>query len=260
MANSGASALQSSRSISKGFDVPPRDKMLDNLIEDLFFKGAEGQKLNQIYLKKVGSVYTNILRYLGTQTDSPDNRDAVIFCDGSRFKRESPHSRWATDMTNGRKLRWRERQCEKGSEKIAAAVTWLGTADDDTRRWPAQIQLCDWFVEFLKQHEMIIGEDIRLKTKIGRKVIRKASQGKWLFNQIDVYNVLDKVLLHELTHTWMGGELDDVKVKKFGIIPRPAYGWARCKELAKTGSLVDNYFEDAPDNNAETVALFASGE
>jgi hypothetical protein len=71
-------------------------------------------------------------------------------------------------------------------EKIALAVTW--TDDNPTvpeaNRLPAEIQICPWFVQFIKGKDIATTEDITAKTWLGTKFIKKASQGKWLFTQI----------------------------------------------------------------------------
>jgi hypothetical protein len=49
------------------------------------------------------------------------------------------------------------------------------------------------------------------------------------------------------------------------LLPVPAYGWKWCKQLAELGQDVlnftpDNWNYEAPNNNADSIALFASGE
>jgi hypothetical protein len=95
---------------------------------------------------------------------------------------------------------------------------------------------------------------------------------------VDVFSLLDKTLLHEMMHgriawtefrkvkkifknkeekvTFEG--LDDVIDPSFWGLGLPAYGWKRAMSLAKKGQ--DLRQPKAPDNNAETLALFASGK
>jgi len=86
---------------------------------------------------------------------------------------------------------------------------------------------------------------------------------------LDVFSLLDKVLLHEMTHGRMAFTtadtareeqwgLDDVRTPGFSIIPIPAYGWTRAMKLARKGE--DLGREKAADHNSDSLALFGSGE
>lgn len=93
---------------------------------------------------------------------------------------------------------------------------------------------------------------------------------------LDAFSLLDKVLLHEMTHAraaykytnpanqavQMG--LDDVEnpegLNRFlpsFISKIPAYGWKAAMSLARKGQDLGGL--KAPDNNADTIALFGSG-
>jgi hypothetical protein len=71
--------------------------------------------------------------------------------------------------------------------------------------------------------------------------------------------MLDLTLLHELTHTRPGRELDDVKVPNFLGIKSKAYGWDKAKVLAKRKPYVDKFADNACDKNADSIAYFALG-
>lgn len=77
----------------------------------------------------------------------------------------------------------------------------------------------------------------------------------------DLSNLLAVTLIHEMTHTRGAGQLNDVKGAWDSAGTRwiPAYGWTLIKELAKKKPYVDTGSPRAPDNNADSVALFALG-
>jgi hypothetical protein len=81
---------------------------------------------------------------------------------------------------------------------------------------PTQIQLCPWFIDWIKSKEFKTGDQVR-RTKLGRGVVRLAEKNQWPFRQIgmvaaaahahradrsdtDAFALLDKVLVHEMTH------------------------------------------------------------
>jgi hypothetical protein len=88
----------------------------------------------------------------------------------------------------------------------------------------------------------------------------------------DTFNLLDKVLLHEMTHGHSvytklgeGAEEDQMGLVDvdapggylgLNIIPAAAYGWSKTTTLAKKGGRLGEI--NGPDNNADTLALFAS--
>lgn len=88
---------------------------------------------------------------------------------------------------------------------------------------------------------------------------------------LDAFSLLDKVLLHEMTHArgayieYKDGDIEaegliDVTSPErlLGIWKWPAYGWKGATALARQGDDLGEYA--APDNNADTIALFASGK
>jgi hypothetical protein len=87
----------------------------------------------------------------------------------------------------------------------------------------------------------------------------------------DAFNLLDKVLLHEMTHgrgahseiddeNFLNEGLDDVKtpggIFGFGLLEPAAYGWSKARKLAEKGQPLGQ--RKAADNNADTLALFGS--
>lgn len=103
-----------------------------------------------------------------------------------------------------------------------------------------------------------------------------SSTFEWPFTPVDAINLLDKVLLHEFTHTHACGRLADVSVSQYrpstsllradrskvtmpiGGAPTfgKAYGWNAATTLARQQ---DNDLQKSPLRNSDTFALFASG-
>lgn len=78
---------------------------------------------------------------------------------------------------------------------------------------PSQLQICPWFLDWMKNqdegkpsepfHRANILQNLvipLLKTKVGRN----------LLSDIDSTSLFDKVLLHEMTHTFGAGKCKDV--------------------------------------------------
>lgn len=65
------------------------------------------------------------------------------------------------------------------------------------------------------------------------------------FTQMYSYSILDGTVLHEMTHTYVGGEIDDRKDLK-----QHPYGWTNCANRPPNYPLEDN---------AESINLFAVG-
>lgn len=74
-----------------------------------------------------------------------------------------------------------------------------------------------------------------------------------LLSPIDVLSNLDKVILHELTHTRNGGESKDVDDSNLLTV---RYAWKRCRKLAKEGP---TQITRQAQNNADSIALAGSG-
>lgn len=88
----------------------------------------------------------------------------------------------------------------------------------------------------------------------------------------DAFALLDKVLLHEMTHgrsVYMTPDQDEEVDQEglidattsggwlgLGILKASAYGWHNCLSLAKRGDRLGGI--NAADNNADTLALFGS--
>ncbi|KAF1836061.1 hypothetical protein BDW02DRAFT_596728 [Decorospora gaudefroyi] len=231
-------------------------------------------------LEVLNSVITNMrTEVIGYTT--PSHMDVIIFCHYGRFVEIDKSQNLWRDGTTGLPLRFKEQPCRGGTfiENIALAVTmnpedahpaFKNNVQLESRR-PTQIQLCPWFVDWVKSKKFKLVGDVQKRTKIGRFVIKLAEWKGFGLAQIDAYSLLDKVLLHEMTHGRGAYELrknNNKKLEQQGLLDVPsansffksiewaAYGWKGAMKIAKTGD--DLGGNHAPDNNADTIALLGS--
>jgi hypothetical protein len=67
-------------------------------------------------------------------------------------------------------------------DKIALAITWNAKQEDGTDV-PTQIQLCPWFVEWVKGREYKLQKDAMMTT-IGKTLIKLSGKLPFVFSQI----------------------------------------------------------------------------
>jgi len=79
----------------------------------------------------------------------------------------------------------------------------------------SQIQLCLWFVNWIQQQRFKLSKDILGKAWWADEVVVPLLEKyNWLTN-IDVASLFDKVILHEITHTFGAGKSADVCLPTF---------------------------------------------
>lgn len=96
-------------------------------------------------------------------------------------------------------------------------------------------------------------KDAQTKAKLYQGISKALSKMHTLLTPIDVESLLDKVILHELSHTSVAGGSLDVDGPSILTIK---YGWNRCRKLAQEGS---DKLEREAQVNADSIALFGSG-
>ncbi|QRD07406.1 hypothetical protein JI435_132000 [Parastagonospora nodorum SN15] len=300
----------------------PYDEHTVDLIRHLFLP-KDGQDPNDRgKMSKVLRIFDNIIEYYRTETTGPlDQHDIIIYCDDSRYedrgRRDSLRRKLyydtckPDDVTTGpipsllvlinlshiatnTHVLYKKKTCHDGlMETVALAVTynaqWESEEWDEEQREvvynyedrPTQIQICPWFIDWIKNKEYKLSNDVK-RSNIGRYIIKKVEGNQW-FRQIDAFSLLDKVLLHEMTHgrsVWeeqkfinnewenFEGTLDVtvpgttlVPFLPFFSTPRPAYGWKWAGDLARKGpdtTGLHGWDPKAPDHNADSIALFGS--
>ncbi|KAF1999855.1 hypothetical protein P154DRAFT_620562 [Amniculicola lignicola CBS 123094] len=261
-------------------DVPPRAPELQNLIKLLFAHDDiinESQpevpddkrtqyrykqtmrniKLHIVYASLTG-ILTNI-RDPGSTSD-PGANDAIIYCDGERYKNTLRKGKlWAIDQNNGVKYKWSQQQCL--DKFTTLAETHSSHQDDNGEYHASTVQLCSPLIKYAKDTKKQQYHDLEIGKAPSK--LSNWNAGGFHFKPVDVFQRLDVTLLHELTHTTPGRVLDDVKLKRsfpsLGI-KRKAYGWVKMLKLAKEGAYVDKMVhKTGPDSNADSVAFFALG-
>ena len=111
-----------------------------------------------------------------------------------------------------------------------------------------QIQICPWYLKIAaSQRDPPVTTDLNesIWTKIMSKIGPLIADKK--YSPVDLLSGLEKVLLHEITHTVFGGETIDVG----GF---SGYGWKNCRKLSTTGSGTNG-----PLNNAGKSEPFIRG-
>ncbi|KAF1954803.1 hypothetical protein CC80DRAFT_416825 [Byssothecium circinans] len=202
----------------------PYDQNTADLVQRLFL-AKDGQDVNdRPRMEKVKSIFRSIRRNYRTEVFGDVHiHDVVIYCDDSRWvktdKRDLLGRPLFRDTITGSLIVYNNQQCHEASlvGKVALAVTWnafknvqsynpqTGVSETRPQEFPTQIQLCAWFIDWIKSKEYKLGDQVA-RTRIGRKVVKKAEGNKFL-RQIDAFSLLDKVLLHEMTHgkaAWFG--------------------------------------------------------
>ncbi|KAH7048439.1 hypothetical protein B0J12DRAFT_741170 [Macrophomina phaseolina] len=251
-----------------------QDVNVKRLIELLFCE--EGQDPATIDMTKVMSSFTGILQMEqeNPNADTEDTSDeVVIYCDLESRIRKNNEGMWVETSINkviseppGHKLS----EC-RATLDFELAFTWNPTRTTweihdaagevvgyGSRMHAAQINICPWFLEWARGARYKTWKDVRVKTRLAKWVIPLVEKGWWL-TPFDATNLLDKVMLHELTHTIAGGETEDVSDGFELDLPfRAAYGWKDAKRLAKMKQGPPRKETERADNNADTLALFGS--
>lgn len=146
------------------------------------------------------------------------------------------------------------------SESIAACKGWKPPTLAYTQVWKnerkaSQIQLCPWMLDWAKKIKGLIdAKDLNKKAKTVEFLANFAVNHDFVLTPIDIESILDKVILHEMTHTIVGGESTDIDESS---VLKIRYGWKRCRDLAKEG---DTTKTRQGQQNADSIALAAFGK
>ncbi|KAF1848131.1 uncharacterized protein K460DRAFT_333868 [Cucurbitaria berberidis CBS 394.84] len=283
--NAMTSAFEMADAAIKLLTANPRNSDTIELLGFLFAKDGVDprQLLDNGGLEKTTQVLraiNNLYRDEVTGNAPVSINDVIIFCHYDRFKLIDKKKKLYRDLSNGIALKFDEQQC-RGSmmDRISLAVTVNPISDEDvlmngvkmSPEKPTQIQLCLWFVDWIKDRRFKLHNDVA-RSNIGRAVIKLAESKNFGLRQIDAFSLLDKVLLHEMTHgrgayTNTNTDVENVEGQVgladvsspngfLALFGWAAYGWKAAMELARKGDNLGG--ENAPDNNADTIALLGS--
>ncbi|KAJ4287197.1 hypothetical protein N0V90_012595 [Kalmusia sp. IMI 367209] len=173
----------------------PYSEDTSTLIQNLFLKRGVDAQSNRDKMDKVEYILSRVNRYYRNEVAvgaNPKFNDVVIYCDDSRFvdtgKKDRLRRTLYRDTTNNAISRYNMRSCHEGiGDFVTLAVTFdvtqratlndldSGEFGEVNLNTPTQIQICPWFVDWDQEQRV---QDRRP----------------------DAFALLDKVLLHEMTH------------------------------------------------------------
>ncbi|KAF1962963.1 hypothetical protein CC80DRAFT_399507 [Byssothecium circinans] len=194
----------------------PYDRETTDLIRLLFMPKNGQDPNNRDAMSKVKDIFVNINTHYRLETTGPlQAADIMIYCNDARYvfqgKRDKKNRKIYYDITTNTQVLYNDQSCHDGFGDFATlAVTY--NALWETKHWneaaqklelnyedrPTQIQLCPWFIDFIKTKKYKLGYQVA-RSNIGRFVVKKAESNQGL-TQIDAFSLPDKVLLHEMTH------------------------------------------------------------
>ncbi|KAK4503189.1 hypothetical protein PRZ48_006617 [Zasmidium cellare] len=227
-----------------------RDSNVDRLVELLFCR--EGQSAADLDTSALINSFLGIKSMRNENADPGNNPDeVVIYCDMERL--EERDDGWYDTVTGIALEDPPDHELQECRDKKDRTLmyTWVPENEDQQPIGPGQVTICPWFLQYSRQLKYKTFKDISSKYLKALFQIPLSTTKLGPFEPIDTVNLLDKVLLHEFTHTVAGGRTLDVNWPDNEMFGK-AYGWSSCKELAKSGQVGADY-------NADTLALFGSG-
>jgi hypothetical protein len=91
-------------------------------------------------------------------------------------------------------------------ESFGCAIAFAFVVQSD-EAWDS-LTICPWFLKIVAQGKKMGATTTNgaLEELINKINLYTPAEGffKWIFTQLDVSNGFEKVLLHEITHTWAG--------------------------------------------------------
>ncbi|KAJ5216528.1 uncharacterized protein N7498_002935 [Penicillium cinerascens] len=231
--------------ILSGGDLGPnKDNILD-VVKWMFTKDNEEPNNERLAILRTRM---NLLAKAKDRKDNedPDGVTVVIYCGFDRFEARADGQWYDKDLDYVFKKDESFEAC-KGAQPVVAY-----TEVPKDRKKPSQVQLCPWFLNWMKSKDTKSLKEAEAKGLFWRAISKGLSKTHMLLTPIDVTSLLDKVILHELTHTRVGGESVDVDGPSFLTV---RYGWNRCRKLAQEGSSDPSRQAQV---NADSIALCGS--
>ncbi|KAJ5455566.1 uncharacterized protein N7458_003830 [Penicillium daleae] len=226
-------------------DLGANQENIRNVVKWMFMK--DGEEPNNARLNLLKTRLSILVKAKDRKdNEEPDGSTIVVYCGFDRFK-PTLDGRWYDEDLDEVLEKDQAFETCKGNEPTVA-YTWNSPNKDK----PPQIQICPWFINWMKSVDTHSLKDAQPKALFWRAVSTSLSKMHTLLTPIDVDSLLDKVILHELTHTRVAGVAEDVDGPSFATV---RYGWNRCRKLAQEGS-------DDPEResqvNADSIALCGS--
>ncbi|GME51410.1 hypothetical protein GTA08_BOTSDO07478 [Neofusicoccum parvum] len=222
---------------------------IKNVMKWLFVEESKYNDEGKITLTMVTETLNGIITKREKLNEVPWD-DMVVYCGMDRFeKREDGRyydSHGDEVVSKDTQSEWRD--C------FDFLPNTLAYTHNPTARYPSQIQICPWFITWAKGNRYQTWEDVQKKAKFFEKALPYLS--KWPFTPIDAESLLDKVILHEMTHTRAGWMSRDVPGGMNLLTARTRYGWKQCVELGKKGLPATD--AKGAEKNADSIALLCS--
>ncbi|SPO03579.1 uncharacterized protein DNG_06262 [Cephalotrichum gorgonifer] len=205
----------------------------DQVFDWLFSNGATVRNAVRMSLQGVIENTTPVPE--GQEPQGGPFADVRVYCTHDR-------------ITEGRKNRFFDKSIGeflKAKFECSGALAWTMVPTDASK--PDIVQMCPWFLDYAMKQK------VQWQTQIGGgkigSMISKLKLDKFatwaMYTPVDLFQLYEKVIVHELTHTRRGGQKADLD--GFG-----GYGWKNARKLS-TGT-----GERSPSRNADSLGLFAS--
>ncbi|KAJ5155930.1 hypothetical protein N7492_008733 [Penicillium capsulatum] len=229
--------------VTRSINKAETNEDIGNVIKWMFMK--DGEEPNE---ERLGTLKTNLQNLVSAKTrkdnETPDRKTIVVYCSLDRFEKTDSGAYYDKDIKET--IKKGQSAFDHCKRKLpVVAYTWNPT----DRSYPSQIQLCPWFLNWQKSVQSKALLDARFKGNFYRAVAKGMSIHRTFFTPIDMLSLLDKVILHEMQHTIIGGSAMDVDMHSLKLIK---YGWKRCLGLAQEGD-TDRYRQS--QLNADTIAV-----
>ncbi|KAN0087196.1 hypothetical protein V8E54_000884 [Elaphomyces granulatus] len=162
------------------------------------------------------------------------SNEIIIYCDQSRIALEDGEyvDNNHFQVIDGASVR--DCQGLQASDNAIAAWT-LEMDNDDLDNAVTVIQLCPWYLQ-----QLWAGVLVQQPAYVTNAVVNAAYQLSISppatpppHPDIEGFSLLDQLILHELSHTPLGGEKEDVG-------PNNGYGWAAIRQLSLTDQGINN--------------------
>ncbi|KAF2272617.1 uncharacterized protein EI97DRAFT_461869 [Westerdykella ornata] len=229
----------------------PINEDIDNVFQQLF-----GYKYNERPYKVIEGRLDNLQAISTLDGDAQGTTDVRFFCTMHRIEKRNDKRYYNKDLNVAYELGTITNRFSSCFDLTppTLAVT-LNVPNHRT-----EIQICPWFMTTARGFKFRDLKELRASSwsygVLAKILMPPISAIK--YTPIDAFALMDKVILHELTHTTASGGRTPAE-----DMSDDPYGWKNCKKLAAdflasgiNGGL-PSVAKD-PQNNADTIALMCS--
>ncbi|CAK1366980.1 unnamed protein product [Cercospora beticola] len=211
-------------------------------------------------VRRLRDIYDNILLAAAEDearphpTDTSPLQNVMIYCNEDRFQKRADGT-WVDTVSQVIPIGGKE--CTAKDFTTMAYTMVPGRAVFENH--PSQITICPWLFQWARQRKYKKYADMQggIAKAWTKRTLQATLRALGREDGIDKMRLLDQTILHELTHTLVGGRSLDVKVA--GLLgSEKSYGWKNCLALAKNGGMhpEDDKLPRTALDNADSLALF----